>query len=72
MTGLQVHIYSGMLGPEPCILESIENLPVSSVSIMDGETVLAFGWRDAHSQRAVGSAAGIEETSEVLISFSGI
>ena len=53
-------------------MESMENVVVSAVLIMDGEMLLAFRWREAPGQRALEAAARIEETSEVLISFSGI
>lgn len=44
-----MHMCSGMLDLEPCIMQSMENVPMSAVFIMDGETLLAFTWREAQA-----------------------
>ena len=41
-----MHMGSGMLGPEPHIMGSVENVPVSAGLVVDGE-ILAFRYREA-------------------------
>ena len=72
MARLQMHMCSGMFGPEPCTSGSMENVSVSAVFIMGGEIFLAFAWREPKPKSIESSsskACNIRGPSSTLLEY---